>query len=99
MIFLCAYPQIVVFWEVAENWRVVFEITPVHRPQCIGVEAELNERNRATSVTLKCSSDVKQFDWELWINAAMGLCKGLGELCVRLKEGDVDIVEVQEYRG
>lgn len=41
-LFLCAYLQIVVFWEVSEHQRVMFEIAPVNRPECVTVEAELN---------------------------------------------------------
>ena len=50
----------------------------------------MNTDSREASLKLKCEAENTRFEWENWINAAMGLLKGWNERVMDRREDDFE---------
>lgn len=98
MLFLSSFPHVVLLWDVVQDTSdcstskyVRFELKPVNSPQNIHVAISLFLPHG--NAEMKLESDITSFEWENWMNAAMGLMKGWGELLTRHSD------ERKDYAG
>ena len=97
MLFLSAYPQIQVYRTIVEidgsDPVVQFEIVPINVPQALYIEVLVDTVSGNASIELKSEKRSIQFMWEKWINAAMGLMKGHGELWESFWDDEEDVYQ------
>lgn len=80
LLFLFAYPSLAVCPRKAEKSAInCFEIQPVNTPQDIRIVMTIERFTGRAKMNLSFGERNPVFQWENWINAAMGLMAGLNQ--------------------